>query len=189
MFDCLTAWLAPILCFTAEEAWWARWQAAGEGGDDQAAAREESVHLRTFPEIPAEWHEAALANRWSKLREVRRTVTGALELERAEKRIGSSLQASPRIFVDDPDLMTALEGLDLAEIAITSNAEAVASPAPENAFKLDEVPAVGVVPDLAEGEKCQRCWRILPEVRTLGGETGLCVRCDDAIQSLDDAAE
>src|SRR3546814_14717947 len=80
LFSCLTAWLAPILCFTAEEAWWTR----GTG-------KEASVHLRTFPAVPAEWLDPALAAKWAKVREVRRVVTGALEVERAAKRIGSSL--------------------------------------------------------------------------------------------------
>ena len=205
VFDCLTAWLAPILCFTAEEAWWARIGAtapdgaAPDGAGDvraaevqtgvDGAAREASVHLRTFPDVPAAWRDAALADRWAKIREVRRAVTGALELERAEKRIGSSLQASPLVYVEDPDLMAAIDGLDLAEIAITSDAKAVAGPAPDEAFILDEVPSVGVLAGLAEGEKCQRCWRILPEVSTSAAAPGVCVRCADAIQSLDNAAE
>ena len=205
VFDCLTAWLAPILCFTAEEAWWARGgpaaedgasgDGAGEGGAavdraaDGGAPRAASVHLRTFPDIPAAWRDPALADRWGKIREVRRAVTGALELERAEKRIGSSLQASPLVYVRDPGLMAAVDGLDLAEIAITSDAKAVAGAAPDEAFVLDEVPAVGVVAGLADGEKCQRCWRVLPEVGTSPAAPSVCVRCADAIQSLDNAAK
>ncbi len=182
VFDCLTAWLAPILCFTAEEAWWAR---SGEGLGPRAA----SVHLRGFPDVPAAWRDEALADRWAKIREVRRAVTGALELERAEKRIGSSLQASPSVYVEDPDLMAAIDGVDLAEIAITSDARAIAGPAPDGAFALMEVPSVGVVAGRAEGEKCQRCWRVLPEVGTPAAAPELCRRCADVIQSLDNAAE
>jgi isoleucyl-tRNA synthetase len=195
VFDCLTAWLAPILCFTAEEAWWARnGPTAQDGGAEvragvDGAPREASVHLRTFPDVPTAWRDAALADKWAKIREVRRAVTGALELERAEKRIGSSLQASPLVYVENPDLMAAIDGLDLAEIAITSDAKAVAGPSPEGAFILNEVPCVGVVAGLAEGEKCQRCWRILPEVSTSTAAPDVCVRCADAIQSLDNAAE
>jgi isoleucyl-tRNA synthetase len=195
LFDCLTAWLAPILCFTAEEAWWARGAAAAatDGGDasaqDRGATRAASVHLRTFPEVPADWRDAALAERWAKIREVRRAVTGALEVERAEKRIGSSLQASPQVYIEDPDLMAAIDGLDLAEIAITSDVTAVAGPGPDGAFVADEVPAVAVVAGLAAGDKCQRCWRILPEVGTSPAAPGVCVRCADAVRSLDSAAE
>ena len=75
-------WLSPITCFTAEEAWWAR------HGEEAG-----SVHERTWPAIPEAWRNDALAVRWAEIRRVRRVVTGALELERAEKRIGASLQA------------------------------------------------------------------------------------------------
>ena len=191
LFDCLTAWLAPILCFTAEEAWWARGAAVAESdqADGGRATRAASVHLRTFPKVPADWRDGALAERWAKIREVRRAVTGALEVERAEKRMGSSLQASPQVYIDDPALMAAIDGVDLAEIAITSDAKAVAGPAPDGAFVLDEVPAVAVVAGLASGDKCQRCWRVLPEVGTTPAAPGVCVRCADAVQSLDSAAE
>ena len=88
LFSFLTAWLAPITCFTAEEAWLARPQDVPDGG-------KESVHLRVYPEIPPAWLDAALGEKWKTVRTLRRVVTGALELERAEKRIGSSLQAAP----------------------------------------------------------------------------------------------
>ena len=86
LFCCLTAWLAPILCFTSEEAWIARYSDSAE-----------SVHFRDFPNIPEEWQNRELSDRWEKIREIRKVVTGALELERSEKRIGSSLEAKPLI--------------------------------------------------------------------------------------------
>ncbi len=178
LFDHLTAWLAPILCFTAEEAWWAR----GHGP-------EESVHLRLFPEVPAGWRDDALAARWSRVREVRRVVTGALELERAEKRVGSSLQAHPKLFVEPAELRAALEGLDLAEICITSDLTLAAEAPPAGAFALDEVAGVGVVVDRAGGEKCERCWRVLPEVGSFPQAPGTCGRCADAVQFLGAAAQ
>ena len=173
VFSCLTAWLAPILCFTAEEAWLSRFGESPEA--------EDSVHLRLFPEVPAEWRDEALAAKWAKVRQVRRVVTGALELERAEKRIGSSLQASPRVFVADPALRQALDGVDLAEVSITSGIELVAEAAPAEAFTLDEVPGVGVVPGPAAGSKCARCWRILPEVGQQAEFASLCARCADVL--------
>jgi isoleucyl-tRNA synthetase len=174
LFSCLSAWLAPVLCFTAEEAWLAR---HGEGA--------ESVHLRLYPEVPPDWRDEALAAKWDKLRALRRVVTGALELERASKRIGSSLQAHPRVYATAP-YVAALEGLDLAEIAITSQAtlcevQEGAQP-PEGAFTLAEVPGVAVVPLLAEGGKCARCWRVLPEVTETGAE--ICGRCEEAVDRL-----
>jgi isoleucyl-tRNA synthetase len=103
VFDCLTAWLAPILVFTMEECWLERHSGATE-----------SVHLRQFPEVPAEWADRALADKWEKIREVRRVVTGALELVRKDKIIGSSLEAAPNVYVTNADLRAALAGVDLA---------------------------------------------------------------------------
>ena len=183
LFDHLTAWLAPILCFTAEEAWWARNPKAGADG---VAA---SVHLRLFPEVPAAWRDETLAARIAKLRELRRVVTGALELERAEKRIGSSLQAHPQVFIEDAGLRAAVEGFDLAEIAITSALTLQEGAAPDGAFTLEEVPGVAVRVGAAEGEKCERCWRILPEVGAHPEAPGTCGRCADAVQHLGAAAQ
>ncbi len=172
IFSCLTAWLAPILCFTAEEAWRHR-PGGGEG----------SVHLRLFPEIPDAWRNDRLAEKWIRVRELRKVMTGALELERAAKRIGSSLQAAPRVYMT-AEYRKALSGLDLAEIAITSQATVLDGPAPEEAFKLPEVPGVGVVPAMAEGEKCERCWRVLPEVGAEPEHPTLCRRCTETVSTL-----
>jgi isoleucyl-tRNA synthetase len=153
LFDCLTAWLAPILVFTMEEAWLERHPGA-----------ESSVHLRVFPELPLGWRDAALEQRWQQIKAVRRVVTGALEVERREKRIGSSLEAAPKVHVSDPTLLAALAGRDFADIAITSDIEIVEGEGPPEAFRLDEVPGVAVVPALAQGNRCARSWKILPEV-------------------------
>ncbi|NBC34304.1 MAG: isoleucine--tRNA ligase [Alphaproteobacteria bacterium] len=181
LFDCLTAWLAPITCFTAEEAWLARM------GEDAG-----SVHERVFPAIPDDWLNPALAAKWQRVRQVRRVVTGALELERAEKRLGASLQAHPVVYVPE-DLARLLETVDLADIAITSDIAIRVGEGPEEAFRLDEVPGVSVVPDLAAGTKCQRCWKVLPEVGAHAAHPALCGRCADAVDALaahgDPAAE
>ncbi|MFQ5845325.1 MAG: class I tRNA ligase family protein, partial [Planctomycetota bacterium] len=176
IFDCVTAWLAPVLCFTAEEAWLAR-----------GAKGAESVHLRLYPEIPAEWRDDELAAKWEKVRALRRVVTGALEIERASGRIGSSLQAHPTVYAA-PEFVAAMAGVDLAEIAITSAATLVEAARPEDfpqgAFTLPEVPGVAVVPGRAEGEKCVRCWRVLPEVGEARGGEPVCRRCADAVEHL-----
>jgi len=151
-FRAVATWIAPILAFTAEEAWLARYPQA------------ESVHLETFPAIPAEWRDEALAERWAKVRRVRRVVTGALEIERAQKRIGASLEAAPTVFIADEALFEAVQGLDLAEIAITSGIRVERGEGPAEAFRLDEVKGVAVVPALAEGRKCARSWKVSPEV-------------------------
>jgi len=176
LFDCLTAWLAPVLCFTAEEAWLAR---TGDAPDN-------SVHLRLWREVPADWRDDALAAKWAKVRRLRRVVTGALEIERAEKRIGSSLQAAPTVHADAASV-AAFDGLDLAEIAITSAATLVEGAPPAGAFTLDDVAGIGVVPALAEGVKCERCWQVLPDVGE--SQAGLCGRCAGAVDELARAAE
>jgi len=149
LFRCTTVWLAPMLAFTAEEAWLARYPY-----DDA------SVHLQAFPDIPAAWRDATLAEKWRKVRLVRRVVTGALEIERAAKRIGSSLEADPHVYVADPDLFASIVDIDFAEICITSGATLVLGEGPENAFRLPDVTGVAVVPSLAEGRKCARSWKI-----------------------------
>jgi isoleucyl-tRNA synthetase len=151
LFECLTAWLAPILVFTMEEVWLERFPEEGS-----------SVHLRLFPDVPAEWINDELAAKWQLIRAVRRVVTGALEIERREKRIGSSLEAAPKVFIADDRYRTALQGQDLAEIAITSDIEVVAGNG--EGFTLEDVPGVSVVPALAQGNRCARSWKILPEV-------------------------
>jgi len=173
VFDSLARWLAPVLCFTAEEAWLAR---HGEGP-------EVSVHLELYPELLASWRDEALGAKWARLRDLRRVVTGALEIERAQKRLGSSLQGAARLYVPE-EYREALAGVDLAELCITSEGTVVFSAAPEGAFTLPEVAGVGAVIERAAGEKCQRCWRILPEVGAADGHPELCRRCADAVAHL-----
>ncbi len=170
VFMCLTAWLAPVLCFTAEEAWLARFP-----------SNDDSVHLRIFPDVPAEWQDDTLAARWDVIRDVRRAVTGALEIERAEKRIGSSLQAHPAVHVT-AGVRAAFDGLDPAELFITSGATLTTDPAPSGAFTLADVADVAVVPGRADGTKCARCWRVLEEVGQ-GDPDDLCRRCADVLAS------
>ena len=174
LFMCLTAWFAPVLCFTTEEVWQTRFPS--EDG---------SVHLRLFPEVPAGWRDEALAEKWRKVRELRRVVTGALEIERREKRIGASLEAAPDVYVADAELMAAMAGLDLAEIAITSQASLIEGEGPADAFRLDDVPGVAVVPKLAQGRKCARSWKILPEVGSVPGFPDLTPRDAAAVMEFD----
>ena len=186
VFSRLTTWLAPILCFTAEEAWRARpWK------DHGTKAGEESVHLRVYPETPAGWRDPALAARWGKIRDIRRVVTGALEVARAEKKIGSGLQAAPTVYLT-PEHVAELEGVDLREIAITSGAALVAlqpgDEAPAGAFRLPDMAGVEVIVNLAEGEKCERCWQVLTEVGESKAHPTLCRRCTDAVETLGEAA-
>ena len=177
LFSCLTAWLAPIVCFTAEEAWLAR--NPGDG---------ESVHLRTWPDVPDAWRDEALAKKWADIRRIRRVVTGALEIERAEKRIGSSLQAAPRLWLAD-DMAAAVEGIDLAEITITSHVSLPEGSPPAEAFRVEDVPGVAVVPALADGGKCDRCWQVLPDIGVDPAHPEICGRCAEAVATPATAAE
>ncbi|MEP3429031.1 MAG: isoleucine--tRNA ligase [Roseibium sp.] len=152
IFNCLVTWMAPMLPFTMDETWVSRY------GEDK------SVHLKQFPDVPSDWKDDELAAKWAKIKTVRRVITGALEIERREKRIGSSLEAHPVVYVSDPDLMAALEGRDMEDICITSQLTLTTDAAPAGAFVLDDTKDVGVVPGLAEGQKCARSWKILPEV-------------------------
>jgi len=172
LFNCLTAWLAPFICFTAEEAWLAR------NPDDQATG---SVHLRTFPDIPDAWRDDALAEKWRTIRRLRRVVTGAIELERAEKRMGSSLQSQPVVYTT-PEYLDVFNGLDASELFITSGARLKNGEAPAGAFTLEDVAEVAVVPAPASGEKCQRCYQILDEVGGNDEFPETCNRCADAAQ-------
>src|ERR1700704_2471467 len=151
--DTILKWFAPVLSFTCEEAWRLYRPDA-----------EPSVHLTLFPEKLDAFRDDALAAKWEVIRNVRRVVTGALEVERAAKRIGSSLEASPLMYVSDKALLATLFDVDLAEVCITSNYEVREGDAPADAFRLNEVPGVAVVVEKAVGTKCARSWKILPTV-------------------------
>ncbi len=175
LYDCLVKWLAPFVCFTAEEVWLAR-----NPSDDG------SIHLQQFPTIPDAWRDDALAEKWTKVRQLRRAVTAAIEQERAAKRIGSSLQAFPMVTAP-ADLIAACDGLDMADVCITSDITLVEGTPGADAFVLDDVPEVGVVVNMADGEKCTRCWKVLPDVGS-HAHPDVCGRCSDAVDSLRTAA-
>jgi len=171
LFDTLVRWLAPVLAFTCDEAWTAR---HGEG---------ECVHLHRFREVPSAWRDDALAAKWARVRDIRRVITGALEIERRDKRIGASLEARPTVHLGADDLALVAD-LDLAELAITSGIALTAAPAPADAFRLEDVDGVAVVPARAGGERCARCWQ---QVEELSAE-GLCERCEAAVAAWRAAA-
>ncbi len=170
LFHRLTTWLAPILVFTMEDVWLERFP-----------SEESSVHLVDIPETPVAWKDEALAAKWDAIRQVRRVVTGAIEVERREKRIGASLEAAPVVYIADEGMRAAAESSDFADLCITSGITVLAEAAPEVAFTLPDVEGVAVVFARAEGSKCQRCWKILPDVgRHKHAET--CARCDEALR-------
>ncbi|MGE4185766.1 MAG: isoleucine--tRNA ligase [Hyphomicrobiaceae bacterium] len=176
IFRHVTVWLAPILAFTAEEAWLARY------GDDDGR----SVHLEVFPEVPASWRDDALDRKWDTIKRIRSVVTGALEIERAAKRIGSSLEAAPLVYLADEKLLDALDGVDFAEICITSGIGLTVDDAPPaDAFKLTEVAGVAVVSQHAGGQKCARSWRYTTDVGSDPGYPDLSARDAAAMREID----
>jgi isoleucyl-tRNA synthetase len=156
---CLCAWLAPVLCFTAEEAWGARY------GEDA------SVHLELFPALPEQWHDEALAAKWETIRAIRRRITVPIEEARKANTIGSSLQAAVELPLN-AEHETLLDEAAWSEIAIVSSVKIVSDRAE---------PPSKVTP--ASGEKCVRCWRVLTEVGTNASHPALCLRCADAVES------
>ncbi len=139
-----------------------------------------SVHLQDFPETPAAWRDDVLAARAEKLRAVRRVVTGALEEQRTAKVIGSSLEASPTVYLAPEYAEIITDPETFADLCITSQITLTTGDAPEGAWTSDDVAGVAVVFAKAEGEKCARCWKVLPDVGT-HAHPAVCKRCDDAV--------
>ncbi len=147
---CLCAWLAPVLVFTAEEAWVSRF------GDAS------SVHLQDLPVIPEVWHDPALSERWRAIREQRRLITTELEAGRKAGWLKSSLQGAVTL---DPPSLDLLDPEGWAELCIVSQA----------------LPGEAITAAPAPGVKCERCWRVLPEVGGVPAHPGLCLRCVSAV--------
>ncbi len=169
LFHRLTTWLAPVLVFTMEEVWLERF-----GGEDS------SVHLIDIPETPAAWLNPELAEKWAMIRRVRRVVTAALEVQRTEKVIGASLEAAPVLYLADQAVKDILEQMPFADICITSDLTLSTEAAPSDAFTMAEIEGIAVSFVKAEGEKCGRCWKILPDAGT-HSHAGVCGRCDEAL--------
>lgn len=163
LFNWLTIWLAPVLSFTAEEAWQSRYPTS-------------SVHTQDFVTVPASWLNDKLAERWQTVRAVRAEITAAIEVRRKNKDIGSSLEAAPDYSVS-PETAAALDGIDMAEVCITSR---VTLRSQHGQTQLTEG-AVRLARETG-GHKCERCWKILPEVTSAGG---VCRRCAAAVTDLE----
>ena len=178
LFDCLIRWLAPMIPFTCEEAW-----AERHGTDD-------SVHLELFPEIPPTWRNEDLEAKWEKIHRIRRVVLGALEEVRVRKEIGSSLEAKAVLHLSDPDLLKALDGVDMAEVAITSAFQVLPlDAAPENAFRLPQEAAAAVVIQPAPGRKCARSWKYAEDVGSDPDYPDVTPRDAAALREFDSARE
>ena len=169
LFRRLTTWLAPMLVFTMEDVWLTRFK-----------EKNTSVHLEDMPETPKDWLNPELDQKWKVIRSVRRVVTGAIEIERKEKNIGASLEAAPTIFIEDVSKFEIINKQNFADICITSAVTLINKPFSKEAFTLEDTPGIGVIFKKADGIKCERCWKILEEVKS-DSKTCLCERCNVAI--------
>ncbi|MEM7767760.1 MAG: isoleucine--tRNA ligase [Pseudomonadota bacterium] len=170
----LLCWLAPVMPFTTEEAFL----------ESPFSARADSVHLLVFPDTPDTWYDETLAQRWDAIFKVRRVVTGALEIERKDKRIGSSLEAAPIVHIGDQALLDAFDGEDPAELFITSGATFETREAPKSAFTLEDTPGIAVVPARATGQKCARSWKYFDPATALDGYPDITPRDALAVKAL-----
>jgi isoleucyl-tRNA synthetase len=168
LFLRLTSWLAPVLVFTMEEVWLERYP-----GDDS------SIHLTDMPSTPKTWMNEELAAKWAIIRQARRAVTAALEVQRTNKVIGSSLEASPVVYIEDQQAFDILNSIPFADICITSSIKLSLDKAPKSAFSSEEAKGIKIDFQIASGEKCQRCWKILPEINVA---KPICGRCNEALK-------
>jgi isoleucyl-tRNA synthetase len=168
LFLRLTSWLAPVLVFTMEEVWLERYP-----------SEDSSIHLTDMPGTPKTWVNEELAAKWAIIRKARRAVTAALEVQRTNKVIGSSLEASPIVYLEDQQTFDILNSIPFADICITSSIELSLDKAPKSAFSSEEAKGIKIDFLVASGEKCQRCWKILPEVNITNP---ICGRCDEALK-------
>jgi isoleucyl-tRNA synthetase len=173
--EAITKLIAPILSFTADEVWKLLPAVAG---------REDSVHLALFPDM-AELVPGAVAGieaEWKRLGEIRELVMLELEALRLSKSIGKSLEASVVAIVEegsrDADLLVKYEAA-LAEYFNVSQATVQAVGATQGSG------AVLLEVKVAEGAKCARCWRVVPDVGADGRWPEVCARCADALEAID----
>ena len=154
ILECLLKWFAPIFVFTTEEIF------------HLINKNENSIHETSFPNIPANWTDKQLNEKWEKLHKIKQEANIAIEQKRSNKEIGSSLEASIEIFASKNDY-NLMEGLDLAEYFITSHAS--------KKLNKDDKDILKIVVSKSKGVKCERCWKILGEK---------CDRCEKVFKSL-----
>ena len=147
--DVLLKWFAPILSFTTEEIF----QILNK-------EKQSSIHLENFPDIPTEWENKKIFEKWEKLKIVRNVTNAAIEVKRTNKDIGSSLEADIEVYLSDQYLKL-VKDINLSEFFITSNAKAKNMTNSDKFFKLEGIDDIAVSVKKAVGEKCSRCWKIL----------------------------
>ena len=165
IFDHLVRWLAPSLSFTCEEAW-------------KAKGNTSSIHLEDFLKASQNFKNNDIANKWNIIKNIRKVITGAIEKKRAEKLIGSSLEANVIIYVKE-DLKKKIEEINFDEIAITSSFQLLDYKNKKDYFALEEIDDVAVAVEKTDGQKCERCWKYTDILQ----DKQICQRCDEAIKN------
>ncbi len=165
--------IAPILVFTSEEIW--------QHLPEQTRC-EKSVHFSTWQEMPQEYRDPQLEQRWDEFLELRRVVSKSLELARADKVIGAANEAQVVIYANE-QMRAILDAFsaDLRLLFIVSSVEVLPFDEGQGALYGEEGIAVDV--QRATGEKCERCWKYFSEMSSDPEHTQICQRCLDAIQS------
>lgn len=174
LYECLTSLtklLSPILPHTADEVW-----------SFIPGVEEDSVQLTDMPE-PKELENAKeLEGKWDKFLNLRDDVLKALEEARNEKVIGKSLSAKISLYVnkDTKELLDSISE-NMKQLFIVSGYEVVGAyeEAPENAVKLEHA---AIVVEKADGETCERCWVVTPDVGQDEKHPTLCLRCASVVE-------
>jgi len=174
LYECLlslTKLTAPILAHTADEVW-----------KFIPSVAEQSVQLTDMPEAKEFANAEELKGKWHSFLEIRDEVLKALEEARNEKVIGKSLTAKITLYVNDKtkQLLDSIEE-NVKQLFIVSDFEVAGSyeQAPENALKLENT---AIVVTKAEGETCERCWIVTPNVGENEKHSTLCPRCADVVE-------
>ena len=163
LFHHLLTLLAPILCFTTEEAWQSRY------------GSNESVHTKNFPQIQDKWKRPELDSKWEVYKEIRKSINGAIEIERKNKKIGSSLEASIDLYFGDSEFKEIDQDL-LKNISIVSELEVFEESPSDKCFVSETNKNIGVIVSQTNGEKCERCWKYFPSL-----SNDVCERCSKVI--------
>ena len=141
IFEILLKWYAPILSFTTEEIY-----------SLMKIGSNNSIHLEKFPVIPSNWNNKNLEAKWNELIKIRDTCNSSIEIKRASKEIGSSLEANLLINLNDK-LIKIAEGVDFSELCITSSAII-------KKLEKKDSEEIKVETKKAKGKKCPVCWKI-----------------------------
>ena len=164
IFNHLIRWLAPSLVFTCEEAW-------------KAYGNKTSIHLEQFLKVDKIYKNDLIAKKWNNIKDIRKVITGALEKKRADKTIGSSLEAHINIYLSK-EIKSIVSNVDMSEIAITSSSSIITEKKPISGFNLEDIKDVVIEVEKAKGEKCNRCWKYSVKINT----NNICERCSESIE-------